>query len=77
MAEFEPEVMEFENPELTRISPQTHFLIEKKSGKVLSIFKSTTKKDRDRYITKLIEKGRIKDISQLRMNKYGDLLKVK
>lgn len=82
MGEFEPEVMEFENAELTRIKHDTKFYMDargrrKKNPLVLALFKSNGKKDRNRFIQGLFNRKKIKDISEIRVNKYGDILKVK
>lgn len=82
MAEFEPEIMEFEDPKLTRIKPDTKFYMDatgkrSKNPKVLTLFKAATKRESDKFIQSLFDKRKISDISQIRYNVYGDILKVK
>lgn len=64
-------LIEYDNPNLTRISPDTAFVINHKSGRVRYIFR---KKSESKMISQLIENKIINEVSQLRRNRYGDLL---
>lgn len=77
-----PKSIEWEDKTLTRIKPNTKFYMDargrmQKNPKVLALIKIDSKKDRNKFITKLIKRGRIESVDQLRENRYGDLLLVK
>lgn len=66
--QFEPDVIGKEDPKLTRMSKEKFFVINQRSGQVLSIY---TIKGYNETLKELIPKyGK----SNLKLNRYGDIL---
>lgn len=63
------EEIEYISPNLTRVAPDTGFVIDHKTGRCLYIFR---KIKRNEMINRLVNKGI--NIKSIKNNKYGDLL---
>lgn len=68
------EFIEYEKKDLTRIDPATKFVIKHSSGRIIYVFRETKYNE---IVQKLIDSHKIESVSDLRKNRYGDLLIIK